>query len=223
MRTFTYDEMETSQEMGLRWYHTPSGSFPSITTILGQTQSEESKKALEGWRSSLGAEKADKVSKAACDRGTNVHLMTERYLKKEEVFAPISGSKIPQEDISLFNSLKLKLNKITEVWGQEVPLFSNDLGVAGRCDCIGVYEGDPCIIDFKTSGRIKSSKDIEDYWIQCAFYLTAHNEMFGTNISKMVILMAAASGFPLVWKKDIDESTMNSLKEKVSLFYSKYL
>lgn len=190
----------------MRWYKTPSGKFyPSITTILGTTAPEEAKKSLENWRNSLGHAKADAYSKSRADHGTNVHLLAERYLKKEQVDAPIGGQPVPQQDFIAFNALKLKLDKIEKVWGQEVALYSDFFEVAGRCDLIGEYKGRPVIIDFKTAGRIKSDKDIGDYKLQLCFYGMAHNEMFGTDIQDGVVLMVAQNGFPLEFNFKLED------------------
>ena len=41
----------------------------------------------------------------------------------------------------------------------------------------------------KTSKKLKKREWIEDYFLQGCAYALAHNEMFGTNIRKVVILM----------------------------------
>lgn len=215
---FNYPEIETVTHLNKRWYDTSAGAYPSITSVLGTTAPEEAKQALANWQNSLGAVKAAQVSKAATDRGTNVHLLCERYLKGEDVSAPINGARVPDADMQSFNALKLKLKNIDEVWGQEVALFSTWLEVAGRCDLIGVYKGEPVIVDFKTSGRIKSKNDIGDYALQLAFYAAAHNEMFGTNIKKGVILMVAETGFPMEFSFDLEEQ-MPALIERVQAFW----
>jgi CRISPR/Cas system-associated exonuclease Cas4 (RecB family) len=219
---FTYNEIETTNDLGLRWYHTPNGAYPSITTILGTTQPEKMVKALEGWRNSLGHEKAAAHSKKATDHGTNVHLLCERYLKKQEVLAPIDGQPVPDPDKAAFNALKLKLDKIDEVWGQEVPLFSRKYEVAGRCDLVGKYKGVPVIVDFKTAGRIKSRADIGDYKIQLAFYAQAHNEMFGTDIKRGIILMVAQTGFPMEFDIELAPE-YNELQKRVDEFWVRTL
>ncbi len=220
--SFKYDEIETTNDLGLRWYHTKHGAYPSITTILGTTQPEETKKALENWRNALGHAKAAEFSKKATDRGTNVHLLCERYLKKQDVFAPIHGQPVPDTDKSAFNALRLKLDKIDEVWGQEVPLFSKKYEVAGRCDLVGKYKGVPVIVDFKTAGRIKGHKDIGDYKLQLAFYAQAHNEMFGTDIQNGVILMIAETGFPMEFNVPLEEQ-YPELQKRVDSFWKKIL
>ena len=80
------------------------------------------------------------------------------------------------------------LNKIDELWGVEVGLIAAGL-YAGTSDAIGVYEGQDAIIDFKTAKKMKKREWIEDYFLQGCAYALAHNEMFDTDIKKVVILM----------------------------------
>lgn len=219
---FDYDEIGTTSEYGLRWYQTKFGAYPSITTVLSFTQSDEEQKILQNWRNSVGREEADRISKKATDHGTTVHLLAERFFKNEDVFAPINGTPVSQVDISAFNVLKSKLKNISEVWGQEVPLLSKELKVAGRCDLIGVHRGIPVIVDFKTSSRIKTKDDIKNYELQLLCYAICHNEMFGTSIDTGVILMVAQSGFPLEFIVKFTPELRERLTDKIELFYTKF-
>ena len=214
---YPYPDLETETYNGGRWYLTPSGVFPSITTILGLTAAPEKKAALKRWQEALGA-KAAVVSKAATDRGTHVHLLAERYLKKEQVDAPIDGAPVPGPDLQSFNALKTKLDKIDSVWGQECALYSTELELAGRCDLVGTYKGLPAIIDFKTATRVKGHDDIIDYKCQLAFYGAAHNEMFGTNIEDGFILMVAETGFPMEFRVKLADH-MPALRERAACFW----
>jgi len=212
---FNYKEVSTVTHNNQRWYSIADGkAYPSITTILGFTIPEEKKKSLENWRTMLGPIKADKKTKDACDRGTNVHAMLEQHLKGEEV--NLKG--IPVEDISVYNSVKLRLGAITKIYGQEMALWSDVLQVAGRCDLAGVWKDKEAIIDFKTSGRSKNEKDIQDYWLQCAFYALAHNELYGTNIEKGVIIMGVVNGIPMMFEKDLIPY-VGQLIERIEKFY----
>ncbi len=192
--------------------------MPSITTVLGFTETEEKKASLKRWQESLGPVKAAEVSKAATDRGTNVHLLCERFLKGEKVDAPIDGKRVPDADMESFNALKLKLNKIDEVWGQEVALYSKEVELAGRCDLIALYKGVPVIIDFKTASRVKHHEDIGNYKVQLCFYGMAHNEMFGTNIEEGVILMVAGAGFPQEFRVKLADHAAE-LKQRAASFW----
>ena len=182
--------------------------------------SVEKEQSLQNWRKSLGETKANQVSKNATDNGTVLHTLIERYLKKEELFAPIPGYQIQPQNKSALNAIKNKLDKIEEIWCIEEAMYSNILELAGRVDCIGVYKKRPCIIDFKTAGRIKNDKDIEDYKYQLAAYAIMHNELFGTDITNGTILMVADSGFPLEFNIDL-LPFFEPLYERVQLFYDR--
>ena len=216
---FNFPELQTRNELGLRFYETPDKQlYPSITSILGKTSPPEKVAKLTNWQNSLGKVEAARVGKAAADRGTSVHLLIERYLKDE----PLQKEEFSPEDFSYFNALKLKLKNVTEVWGQEIPLYSDLLEIAGRCDLIGAYKGLPSIVDYKTSTRIKSVKDIEDYKLQCAFYGVACNEKHGTDINQGVILMTSAGGFPQEFIFPLAPEVPRLVK-RIDEFYATYL
>jgi genome maintenance exonuclease 1 len=215
---FAYPNLSTVVYKEQRWYDTPLGFFPSITTILGSTEPEEKKQSLKRWQESLGALAAQKTKQAA-DRGTTVHLLCERYLKGEKLDDPINGSAVSQADMQSFNALRPKLDKIEEVWGQEVALYSPSLELAGRCDLVAVYKGVPAIIDYKTSSRLKRQDDIADYKNQVCFYGTAHNELFGTNITEGFIFMVAESGFPMEFKVRLPDH-LPELRERAKRFWA---
>lgn len=220
---YPYQEYETVTELGMRWYQTPVGSLPSITTILSASQSDEKTNSLQNWRDSIGHDRADEHTKKAQDHGTMVHLMSERFLKQEDPFANVDGVEISSTDKLAFNALKLKLKNITEVWGQEQSIYSPILEVAGRFDCAGVYKGIPSIIDFKTAGKIKARSEIDDYFLQLLFYMRAHNELFNTNIQQGVILMVSGGGMPLeFWTKDYPE-LRDALQKRIDIFWEKTL
>jgi hypothetical protein len=212
---YPYPEMVATPFNGMRFYETPEGKFyPSITTILGDTVSEEKKASLKKWQTSLGVAAAAKKTQDAADNGTAVHLLAERYLKGEEL---IQGETFSPLSMSSFNALKMKLNKV-EPWGQEVALYTDLLEISGRCDCVGLYKGVPSIIDFKTSTKIKSEKQIDDYKLQVCAYSIMHNEMFGTDIMQGVILMTSDGGFPQEFIVDLADQ-IELLVLRVDEFY----
>ena len=63
-------------------YVTPMGELPSVTTIIGETAPEESKRRLEQW---LKRPNAAKESALACKRGSWMHQQIENYLQGKPV------------------------------------------------------------------------------------------------------------------------------------------
>lgn len=205
MQSFNYPDLQTAYHNNMRFYGIPNGEwYPSITTVLGVTQPPEVAASFARWREAVGNEEADRVSLTATTHGTNVHLLLERHFKDEDILAPINGEEVPSGDYDAYKALKPRLKRITAVYGQECALFSNELTIAGRCDLVGEYQNVPAIVDFKTAKRIKSDEDIADYKLQLCFYANAHNEMFGTNIQRGVIIMIVQAGFPMEFIVDLE-------------------
>ena len=207
-------EMRTKTVKGQRWYVTPNENlYPSITTLL----SVKPKPHLENWRKMLGEDKAAKETQRCADRGTAVHLMAERFINNEE--NPIRDQSY--ENVKLFNQLRLIIkNKINNIRAQEVPLYSDVLGVAGRVDCIAEYDGVLSVIDFKTSNNNKTEDMIEDYFLQETFYALAFQELTGLEVNQIVTIMTVERGImPLVWKKPI-KPYISPLVKRIKDFYS---
>ena len=81
------------------------------------------------------------------------------------------------------------LCNVDEFWGVEVPVYYSGL-YAGTTDCLGLWKGQPAIIDFKQTNKPKKREWIDDYFIQLAAYAAAHNNTHGTDIKTGVIMMA---------------------------------
>lgn len=179
---------------GKRYYVTPDGKkLPSVTTVVGA----QKKQAIMEWRRRVGEEVANKISKQATSRGTNVHTLCEHYLNNE----PKPPSVVMPDAKEMFISLKPLLDKINNIHYQEVGLWSTQLGLAGRVDCIGEYEGVLSVIDFKTSKKLKDIKDIQDYFWQTTAYALMYEELIGQPINDLVIIMAVQDSGPVVFKQ----------------------
>ena len=180
-----------------RTYHTPDGSYPSLTTILGKTANNP---WLEQLKARVGEEEAARVSKEATDRGTLIHEFAERHFNGESIWEelrnhPVDVRQMSRDLITLVNS------GVEEIWGQEQVLWSNKYKYAGRTDMVGVWKGKPAIIDFKTSKKPKQSTQIRDYFIQCCGYAVAHNEMYGTAIRDIVVAITIDGKDPQLFEK----------------------
>jgi genome maintenance exonuclease 1 len=179
-------DLERVDNPGGRVYRTPSGNLPSITTVLSRLSREDIKK----WRERVGEEEANRVSKFASTRGNKLHKICEDYLSNK-IVETLSFS----EDLR-FRKVKEWLdNNIQTVLGLEVPLYSEYLGVAGTTDCIaGLKDGKLCIIDFKTSTKLKETYMIEAYLLQATAYCIMFEERYGLPINRFAILMAIDDG-----------------------------
>jgi hypothetical protein len=167
---------------GVRHYVTPSGSrYPSITTILGAQQND----ALDKWKKRVGEEEARAVAIKASRRGNTIHTLCENYLNN----VPGVEAYMPY-DVAIWNKLRPILDKyVTDIHAQEIALWSDHLGIAGRCDCIGMFDGKLSIIDFKTSLRTKKKQWIDKYFIQECAYAIMWEERTGIPINRLVTII----------------------------------
>jgi genome maintenance exonuclease 1 len=193
---------------GKRYYTTPDGvRLPSVTTVLGAKKKE----AIMKWRKRVGEEEANRVSRKATSRGTNVHTLCERYLNNEEL-----GTIMPDAK-EMFLPLKPLLNRINNIHYQECALWSVQLGLAGRVDCIGEFDGVLSVIDFKTSKKVKKKEDIDDYFAQCVAYACMYEELIGIGIEQIVIIMAVEGSEPLLFVEKT-ENYLNTLLEYIKFY-----
>jgi len=106
----------------------------------------------------------------------------------------------------------------SEVWCQETALWSASRRYAGRVDLVGVWEGEPAIIDFKTSRKPKQDAWITDYWLQTTAYALAHNELFGSDITQLVLLITCETGEVQTFLGDTRQWTRH-LDHRLSIYY----
>ena len=145
---------------GVRYYSVPDEDELLKLVSITSVTSHFNKEIFVNWRKKVGNEKADKITKAATTRGTDMHTLTEYYLKNEEL------PKVPPISDFLFKISKGKLKKIDNIYSLEGALYSRELGIAGTVDCIAEYDGELSIIDFKTSKKPKHREWIEHYFVQ---------------------------------------------------------
>ena len=185
---YDYPELERVElESGRHYLDSNGNPVPSVTTVLSSTSNAS--EGIDRWRQRVGDLEADRIIKQSTDIGTAVHEALESYLKKEQ-WDEFDISIQDQNTSRLITKKFISdgLNSINEIWGLEVGLILDGL-YAGTADCVGLVNGVPSIIDFKTAKKIKKREWIEDYFLQGCAYANAHNVMFGTDISQIVILM----------------------------------
>ena len=180
---------------GVRYYKIPDEDellkLVSITSIT----SHFNKQIFLDWRKRVGNEEADRITKAATTRGTDMHTLTEHYLKNEKL------PKVPPISDFLFKISKKELGRINQIHTLEGALYSKQLGIAGTVDCIAEHDGQLAIIDFKTSKKPKPREWIEHYFVQAMAYGCMLYEMKNIAVKKLVIIMACENGECVVYEE----------------------
>ena len=195
--------LKTKTVDGKRHYVTPEGNeYPSITTVL----SPRNKEGLMKWRKRVGNDVANHIANKAAVRGTKVHKMCEDWLNEDFSYETWEKHKKDFLPYKLFEQLKnQRFEFITDVYAQEACLYSDKYKVAGRVDLIANYQHQLSIVDFKTSTNERKDSYNENYYIQTAAYAEMFEEMTGTPINQIVILVVTENGTVQEFIKDKDE------------------
>ena len=170
-----------------RVYLTPDGEkLPSVTTILSATKDQTH---LIEWRKRVGEEKARQITTEAAGVGTAMHANLERFLcgmQRQPGNNPVHVKANAMADVIIENGLK----NVDEVWSMEQSLYYPGL-YSGTTDLVGVFKGNPAIMDHKQTNKPKKEEWVEDYYLQLVAYALAHNEVYGTDIKHGVIFMCS--------------------------------
>lgn len=192
-------------------------STQKVTDILVSTTvlSVLSRDSIQKWRQRVGEAEANKISHRASTRGTAVHDIVEKYLDNE-----VDLTKYTFDVIQSWKNLQPILDeRLSVIYEQECPLYSKYLGVAGRVDCVGVFDGVPSIIDFKTSRKLKKREWVTNYFQQEAAYAIMWEERTGMPITNLVTIMDVDNEQPVVFKEHRDEWAPKLL-ETIELYHS---
>lgn len=205
MNKIDLPDLKTKSINRKRYYVTPDGNeYPSVTTVL----SVRGKEGLMAWRKRVGEDVANYISRKAANRGTKVHQMCEDWFNNVPEKSPDDWKKHEKDFLPfcLFNRLKDDtFDNFGEIIAQESALYSNKYRLAGRVDCIAEYNGELSIIDFKTSTSERNDAYNENYYIQTTAYAEMFEELTGSPINQIVILVVTEDGTVQEFIKDKSE------------------
>ena len=185
---FNYPKSSRSNEDGMRKYLSGDEKYPSVTSILSLTKSEEDKASLELWKQRVGYKEANRIKTDASKRGTSLHSYIEDYLRGRvnDSFFESNEQHKNMAKVIIENGIKGKLD---EIYGMEATLINPNDRYAGTADLIGIYKGNETIIDFKQANRPKKADYIQDYFLQLGAYTLAHDVVHGTKMKAGIILL----------------------------------
>ena len=225
-KQFNYPPSVRSLVNDQRHYDIYGDKLPSVTTILQATQSPEKKQILANWKQKVGEKKADFIRDNSAARGTIMHRIIEGYVTGE---GHADLSDMGQESGLMAQTIFKEGLKgcMDEVWGSEITLYYPGL-YAGATDLVGIYQGEPAIVDFKQSNKPKRREWITDYFTQLAAYAMAHNYVHNTKIQSGIILMCTPNnyfqkfivkgkefqGYMFDWIKRVDEFCNSKLLQR---------
>ena len=211
-------EMNAQMVEGKRLYSTPDGNFyPSITTVIGNNAKKQA--GLAKWRARVGKEKAAAISSRSASRGTSYHSIVEDYLNNRLHIDEYKKTPLP---VVMFEHSKKVLDRISNIYLQEAALYSDNLEVAGRVDCIADFDGVLSIIDFKTSAEPKKEYYLYDYFVQETAYACCLQELYGITVKQLVTIVACENGETQVVIKPPKKEYLLKLIQYIDEYQNKY-
>jgi genome maintenance exonuclease 1 len=208
---YDYSACKRVQNGNERTYMDAQGKkAPSVTQILSKTKDMA---PLLAWKKRIGDAAAVQITKESADLGTTMHTHLEMHMQGKERPGGTNVGRVLAKNMADV-IIEKGLCKVDEIWGLEVPLMF-DTFWAGTTDLVGVHDGEPAIMDFKTTRKPKKLEYVDDYRLQTVAYAAAHDWQFNTQIRKCVIFMCSQDlqYQEFVWNKsDYDVSLMNWLE-----------
>ena len=194
------------------WYQTKFDEiYPSISTILSATASDDKKNGLKNWRENEPAH--EYITAQAQSIGTQSHQIIEDYLSHN-----LSLEEFDLLPIAHFNNLKPFLNNILNVACIEQRMYSNKLKVAGTSDLIAEYNGELSIIDYKTKRKPQIDEYMYEYYLQTTCYAQMFQEVTGRKINQIVILVSSEKNSRQEFIKTCDEY-IEPMNQRIEKYY----
>lgn len=212
--------METFNREGIgRFYNTPNGKYPSVTTVLSGSSDNT---WLQNWRNSIGEANADRIVKESTDIGSHLHYLFECILQNNK--PKLSESAEEKTAEKMFNLSKNKLLKIVgEVLYIEEAVWSDTFKIAGRFDLLCKTRNNKiALIDYKSTKRNKTKEDINSYRLQLAFYVRMIKETLGIEVEEQKIFMVNRDGFVQIFNFSEDDTTKAELVSIRKTFWEQF-
>lgn len=180
-----------------RFYRFEGKIYPSVTTVITKSLKDE---GLKSWREWVGEEEANRITTQACNRGTAVHRIAEKYILSEDY-------RTGEMPVNLydFEGMKPHLEKITRVYGCEYPLGSHEIATVGTTDCLCEFDGVTAVLDFKTARRAKKEEFLYAYFLQTTTYAMMAEEMYKMAVPRVVVILAVDHERPGLYVRDSSE------------------
>ena len=194
------------------WYQTKFDNvYPSISTILSATSTEDKKNGLKNWKANEPAH--EYITKQSQHIGIQSHKIIEDYLSNN-----LSLEEFDLLPIAHFNNLKPFLENISDVTCIEQRMYSDKLKVAGTSDLIAYYNGELSIIDYKTKRKPQIDDYMYEYYLQTTCYAQMFHEVTGQKINQIVILVSSEKNTRQEFIKTCD-NYIEPMNERIENYY----
>lgn len=181
-------KIERVHRDGVRYYKLPDSDTDKLFVSITSITSFYNREIFKNWRKKIGEAEANRITNRATSRGTDTHTLIEAYTSNLDL------PEVQELSHKLFEISKPALHRIGTIYGMEIPMYSETLGIAGTCDCIAEFDGELSIIDYKTAEKPKKREWLDHYMVQAVAYSAMLHELTGLCAKKLVIIMTCENG-----------------------------
>ena len=178
---YDYKTYHVNKVNDMRYYCVSADiNVPSVTSILKKTNANFPNTFKQPYNTD------------SIEIGNLMHKYLDYYVSKESNFFDDSvnydvAKKLAHLVIDNF------IDKIDEVWGTEASVLYKNV-YAGTIDLIGIIDGKLSVVDYKSSYRMKTKDEMEEYFLQLAAYANAHDWQYKTKIESIIVFLAIRNG-----------------------------
>lgn len=172
--------------------------LPSVSKILKNTAPKSKLFAISQWtkkqKQLLGNDIFQQKMNEIRNNGLDFHHFVHQCLVNRQL-----NTAIPEKLYGYLASAKEVFDKMTDAMVSEMNVCHTHLGYQGKLDTLACYNGNPCIIEWKTSQRRRSSlADCGEYPIQLVAYAGAINSNPSSKIQiqQSLLVIAYEDGSP---------------------------
>ena len=156
---------------------------------------------------------AEYITSEAATIGTETHKLIENYINDVR-----QTDEVRLLTVAHFNNLIPFLQKIDDVHGTELRLYSDTMKLAGTSDCIAKYDGELSIIDYKTKRSNQKEEWMTDHFIQGTAYAEMFKELTGIEVKQIVILVSSEKNSRMEFVKNTKDYK-DLLTQRLNQYY----
>jgi hypothetical protein len=180
-----------------RYYETPAGRFPSVTTILRATAVESP--TLADWKRRATADELARVEAKrdrGATRGTELHAAIEAAVEAGTSVAPSPWAVSLSAEISTLMGAR-SLGSEVEVW-HDAHQYAGTLDQISEVPGVGVvlWDWKSWEIDAAKRSKTKRREWIEDHLIQCRLYAKAWGRLHRRKVDQIRVAIARCVADP---------------------------
>lgn len=216
-RVFTFDTNDDISKKVIDFVNSgldiDKGLCAGVTRILSKTKDQS---GLDEWRDRIGHDEADRILNESRDIGTSLDNLILSYYSNLNFKDDDNKEEL---GYTLFKQLKMPLRRLTPI-AMQLKIWSLKYKMMGYIDCLGYFDGELSLIDFKNSLKKKTPEYYHDYLLQCTLYCVMMKILLDIEVKQIVLLIGVRSDVSPQIIKARTKDYVKEAMDRVNIFNS---